>query len=340
MAIREGNKTAMTHPETALEPDLPIIDPHHHLYDRPHLHYMFKELLADTQAGHDIRATVYIETTAMKRASGPESLRPVGETEFANGVAAMSASGRYGVVRICSGIVGFADLSLGAGVADVLAAHVAAGGGRFRGIRQAAYWDEDETILAFVQRRAPKGLLGQTQFREGFAELQRFGLSFDALIWHTQIPELVDLARAFPETPIVLNHMASPLGVGRHAGRRKEVFADWSRDMTELARCGNVTVKLGGLGMPLAGFDFHERTGGGSSDDLAAAWAPYIETCIQAFGPTRCMFESNFPVDRPSCSYVTLWNSFKKLSSSYTAQERAALFHDTAAYVYRLESGS
>ena len=326
--------------ESALEPDLPIIDPHHHLYDRPNTHYMFRELLADTQAGHNIRATVYIETTAMSRASGPQTLRPVGETEFVNGVAAMSASGRYGDARLCAGIVGHADLTLGAGVAEVLAAHAIAGGGRFRGIRQPAYWDEDETILAFVQRRAPKDLLAQKRFREGFAELQPAGLSFDALIWHTQVTGLVDLARAFPQTSIVVNHMASPLGVGRHAGRRNEVFATWSRDMTELARCDNVTVKLGGLGMTLAGFDFHKHPGGGHSDALATAWAPYIETCIQAFGPARCMFESNFPVDRASASYVALWNSFKTLSRSYSPQERADLFHDTAARVYRLQLGA
>ena len=326
----------MTEAETILEPALPIIDPHHHLYDRPNMRYMFQELLADTQAGHNIRATVYIETTAMARASGPDRLKPVGETEFVNGVAAMSASGGYGDVRLCSGIVGHADLTLGSSVADVLAAHVAAGGGRFRGIRQAAYWDDDETILAFVKRRAPKHLLAEPNFREGFAELRGAELSFDALIWHTQIAELVDLARAFPDTSIILNHMASPLGVGRHAGRRHEVFNAWSRDLTELASCGNVTVKLGGLGMTLAGFDFHQRPGGGNSDELAAAWAPYVDTCIQAFGPARCMFESNFPVDRASCSYVAVWNSFKKLSRPYSAQERADLFHDTAARAYHL----
>ena len=329
----------MIEDETALEPTIPIIDPHHHLYDRPAMQYMFKELLADTQAGHNVRATVYIETTAMARASGPEPLRPIGETEFVNGIAAMSASGRYGAVRLCCGIVGHADLTLGGQVADVLAAHIAAGGGRFRGIRQAAYWDDDETILAFVKRRAPKHLLAQPKFREGFAELQPAGLSFDALIWHTQIGELVELARAFPETAIVLNHMASPLGVGRHAGRRHEVFAEWSRDITELAHCGNVTVKLGGLGMTLVGFDFHQRPGGGSSDELAAAWTPYIDTCIQAFGPARCMFESNFPVDRASCSYVAMWNSFKKMSRSYSPSERVDLFHNAAARVYRLNTG-
>ena len=329
----------MTEPEAALEPGIPIIDPHHHLYDRPNLRYLFEELRADTQAGHDIRATVYIETTAMQRAGGPDALRPVGETEFANGVAAMSASGGYGAVRICAGIVGHADLSLGAAVQDLLAAHLAAGGGRFRGIRQPAYWDGDETILAFVKRRAPKDLLDQPRFREGFAELQRFGMSFDALVWHTQLTALADLARAFPATSIVLNHMGSPLGVGRYAGRRADVFAAWSRDIAALARCGNVTVKLGGMGMALAGFDFHQRPGSGGSDALAVAWAPYVETCIQAFGPDRCMFESNFPVDRDSASYVAIWNSFKKMSRGYSAAERAALFHDTAARVYRIGAG-
>jgi predicted TIM-barrel fold metal-dependent hydrolase len=324
--------------EDALEPDLPIIDPHHHFYDRPQIHYMFEELLADTKRGHNIRKTVYIETTAMSRACGPEALRPVGETEFVNGAAAMSASGLYGEVRLCAGIVGYADLALGERVGEALAAHIAAGGGRFRGIRQAAYWDSDETILKFVRRRPPQGLLCDPSFRDGFAQLHKHGLSFDALLWHNQLPDLIDLARAHPETPIVLNHMASPLGVGRYAGRRAEVFEAWRRDMRVLATCGNVTVKLGGFGMDLAGFDFVKRPGTATSDELAEAWGPYVETCIEAFGPARCMFESNFPVDRATCGYGVLWNSFKKISRQYNEQERAELFYGTAARVYRLTS--
>jgi L-fuconolactonase len=330
------NATRAGYKEAALEPAMPIIDPHHHLYDRPKVRYMFEDLLADTQAGHNIRKTVYIETTAWPRAEGPGPMKPVGETEFVNGVAAMSASGRYGEVRICAGIVGHADLALGTTVDEVLAAHVAAGGGRFRGIRHAAYWDADESVRAHVNRRAPEGLLRQPKFREGIAALGRHGLCFDALIWHTQIADLVDLARAQPGVSIVLNHVASPLGVGPYAGRREEVMAVWRRDMKVLATCANVSVKLGGLGMEICGFDLHARPGGASSDDLVAAWTPYIEPCIQEFGPDRCMFESNFPVDRFSCDYVTLWNAFKKISRGYDAASRAALFHDTAARVYRL----
>ncbi len=322
--------------EPALEPALPIIDPHHHLYDRPNLHYMFEELLADTQCGHNIRKTVYIETTAMSRADGPEPLRPVGETEFVNGVAARSASGLYGEVRLCAGITGFADLALGARVGEVLAAHVAAGGGRFRGIRHPAYWDSDETIFKFVRRKSREKLLLDARFREGFAELHKHGLSFEAIIWHPQLPELTDLARAFPETSIVLNHMGSPLNVGRFTGKRTEVFEQWHHDMRALAACENVSVKLGGFGMDVAGFPFLQRPGTASSDELAAAWKPYVETCIELWGPTRCMFESNFPVDRATCGYGVIWNTFKKISAQYSPAERTDLFHDTAARVYRL----
>jgi L-fuconolactonase len=322
--------------EAAIEPDLPIIDPHHHLYDRPTIHYLFEELLADTQAGHNIRKTVYIETTAMSRAHGPAPMRPVGETEFANGIAARSASGLYGEVRLCAGIVGYTDLALGARVAEVLAAHIAHGGGRFRGIRQAAYWDSDESVFKYVRRRPPEKLLLAPQFREGFAELHKQGLSFDALVWHPQLPELTDLARAFPETSIILNHVGSPLLVGSYAGKQAEVFEQWRRAMRTLATCDNVTVKLGGFGMESAGFPFAEHPGTATSDELAAAWKPYVETCIELWGPERCMFESNFPVDRATCGYGLIWNAFKKISAQYTPGQRAALFHDTAARIYRL----
>ncbi len=239
-------------------------------------------------------------------------------------------------MRLCAGIIGFADLALGARVGEVLAAHIAAGGGRFRGIRQAAYWDSDEAIFKFVRRKPPEKLLLDARFREGFAELHKHGLSFDAIIWHPQLPDLIDLARAFPQTAIVLNHMASPLNVGRFAGKQAEVFEHWRRDMRTLAACENVTVKLGGFGMEAAGFAFAQRPGTASSDELAAAWKPYVETCIAFWGSDRCMFESNFPVDRATCSYGVLWNTFKKIAAQYDPSQRAALFHDTAARVYRL----
>ena len=322
--------------EEILEPGLPICDPHHHLWDFPTSRYLLPELLADTGSGHNIVSTVFVECTAFYREDGPELLRFVGETEFVNGVAAMSASGRYGAVRACTGIVGRADLTRGAAVEEELAAHVAAGNGRFRGIRHASAHDPSPQVAEGHTRPGP-GLLGRVDFREGFARLQQFGLSFDAWLFHPQIVELTALARAFPEQPIVLDHVGGPLGIGPYAGHRTEVFAAWRPAILELARCPNVTVKLGGLGMKVTGFGFHDHPAPPSSRELAEAWRPYVETCIEAFGPNRCMFESNFPVDRPSGPYALLWNAFKRLAAGASADEKAMLFHDTAARFYRLQ---
>lgn len=322
--------------EPALEPDLPIVDPHHHFYDKPGVRYFFADLLDDIASGHDIRATVYMEARTMYRADGPPELRCVGETEFVNGMAAMGASGLYGRCRVAAGIIGFADLRRGAAAGAVLDAHSAAGNGRFRGIRQISAWHEDPTANASISA-APPGLLADPDFRRGFAELAPRGLSFDAWLYHTQLGELLALARAFPETAIILNHVGGAIGIGPFAGRRDEVFRDWSAAMRALAACPNVTVKLGGLGMRLFGFDVHLGRLPPSSETLASAWRPYIETCIEAFGPERAMFESNFPVDKGSCSYGNLWNAFKRIASSASANDKRALFHDTAARVYRLD---
>lgn len=321
--------------EDILEPDLPICDPHHHLWDFPRHRYLLPDLLADTGSGHDIRSTVFIECTAFYRADGPEAIRPVGETEFVNGVAAMSASGRYGPTRACAGIVGLADLSLGARVDEVLSAHVAAGNGRFRGIRHAAGWDPSDAVHN-SHTDPPPGLFRDRTFREGFARLKAHGLSFEAWLYHPQLGDVADLARAFPDHAIVLNHVGGPLGVGPYAGRRDEVFALWREGIREIAACPNVYVKLGGLGMKICGFDFHKRQEPPGSLELAEAWRPYVETCIEAFGPSRSMFESNFPVDKTSCSYHVLWNAFKRLAVGASADEKASLFHDTAARFYRL----
>jgi len=322
--------------EPILEPDLPIVDPHHHLWDRPGWRYMFDELLADTNSGHNIVATVYVQARAMYRAAGPQELQPVGETEFINGVAAMSASGIYGKTRHCAGIVGHADLTLGSRVEPVLAAHVRAGGDRFRGIRHISAWDADAAIRNPAYS-PPQGLLGDKTFREGFAVLDRLGLSFDAWLYHPQIDELAELARAFPETKIVLNHVGGPIGIGAYAGRHKEVFSVWRASVKALGACLNVCVKLGGLGMRMGGFGFHEQPEPPSSETLAAAWRPYIETCIEAFGAARCMFESNFPVDKGSYSYPVFWNACKLLARGATAPEKADLFAGTAARFYRLD---
>jgi len=322
--------------EEIIEPDLPIVDPHHHLVERPETgRYLLPELLADTSDGHNITATVYLEWLSMYRAQGPVELRPVGEVEFANGVAAMAASGTYGRTQICAGIVGYADLTLGAPVEKVLQAMIQAGGGRFRGIRFITASHPEQAAWGSAVIR-PEGLLMNPKLREGFARLAPLGLSFDAWMYYTQLSELVDLARAFPGTQIVLDHVGGAIGLGPHAGKRDEVFVAWSRQLHELATCPNVSVKLGGLGMRMFGFTHHLGELPPSSEELAAAWRPYIETCIAAFGPERAMFESNFPVDKGSCSYRVLWNAFKRIAGGCSAAERAALFAGTATKLYRL----
>ncbi|MBV8594312.1 MAG: amidohydrolase family protein [Caulobacteraceae bacterium] len=342
-------------PEPILEPDLPIVDPHHHLWDRrallakapPPVHnferilrlaprYLLDELLVDVASGHKVIATVYMECGAMYRAEGPPEMRPVGETEFVNGVAAMSASGVYGPVRVCAGIVGHVDLTIGDAAAAVLEAQVAAAPARFRGIRLSASSDPDTGVLGSLVRR-PVGLYLDSRFREGFAHLAPLGLSFDAWMLEPQLPDLIDLADAFPETTIILDHVGTPLGIAGYAGRREERFPLWRANIRELGRRPNVHIKLGGLAMPFAGFPSFMSDPPATSETLAAEWRPYIETCIEAFGPARSMFESNFPVDLGSCSYAVLWNAFKRLATGYSDADKADLFAETAKRVYRLD---
>ena len=322
--------------EPILEPALPIVDPHHHLWDRPGWRYLLDELLADIGSGHNIIATVFVQARAMVRATGPVEMRPVGETEFVNGVAAMSASGVYGKTKVCAGIVGHADLTLGGRVEPVLAALMRAGGDRFRGIRHITAWDGDESVRNPAYS-PPPNLLADKAFREGFAVLGRLGLSFDAWLYHPQIKELADLARAFPEAKIVLNHVGGPIGIGAYAGKREEVFAAWAAGVKALAACQNACVKIGGLGMRMGGFGFHEAAQPPSSETLAAAWRPYVETCIEAFGPSRCMFESNFPVDKGSYIYPVFWNACKLLAKGASDAEKAHLFAGVATRFYRLD---
>ena len=321
--------------EEIIDPGLPIIDPHHHLWDRDGWRYMPHDLLADVGSGHSIIATVFVQARAFHKADGPEAMRPIGETEFVNGAAAMGASGLYGPGRICAGIVGHADLRLGDGVTKVLEAHVRAGGDRFRGIRHIVAWDNDPLLLN-PGNPAPAGLLADTKFREGFARLAPMDMTFEGWLYHPQIPELTDLARAFPGTQIVLNHVGGPIGIGRFAGKHAEVFPGWAASIKELAACPNVSVKLGGLGMRVNGFGFETQAKPPGSDALAAAWKPYIETCIEAFGTGRSMFESNFPVDKGSYSYPVFWNACKKLAAGASASEKADLFVGTASRFYRL----
>jgi L-fuconolactonase len=320
--------------EEIVEPDLPICDPHHHLWDNPQSRYLLDELLADIRSGHNVVSTVFVECAAMYRADGPEALRPVGETEFVNGIAAICASGRYDPLRACAGIVSFADLLLGERVGEVLDLHTARSD-RFRGIRHAAGWDADERVRN-SHTNPPRGLLRIPEFRTGARELARRGLVFEAWLYHPQIAELTDLARALPELTIVFDHFGGPLGIGPYAGRREEIFETWRRDVAELARCPNVVAKLGGLVMPINGFEFHKRERPATSDEIVAATSRYYRHAIDSFGAERCMFESNFPVDKQSCSYPVLWNAFKKMVSDASSHEKRQLFHDTACRVYRI----
>ena len=321
--------------ETVLEPGLPIVDPHHHLWDRPGWRYMLDDLLADTNSGHNLVATVFVQCRAFHRASGPADMQPIGETEFANGIAAMSASGLYGKTKICAGIVSHADMLLGAKAEAVLAAHVAAGNGRFRGIRHITAWDADESLMnpAYAP---PKGVMADATFREGVKTLGRMGLTFDAWLYHTQIDELTALAKACPGTNIVLDHVGGPLAIGPYAGKRDAIFPAWAAAMKALAACPNVFVKVGGMGMRINGFGFEEKSEPPSSETLTAAWKPYVDTCVSAFGASRCMFESNFPVDKGSYGYPVFWNACKLLAKSASAGEKADLFAGTANRFYKL----
>ena len=325
--------------EDALEPDLPICDPHHHLWDRQPARvaprYLLDEIVEDASAGHHVVSTVFIECGAMFKREGPAPLRPVGETEFVNGVAAMSASGRYGTTRVAAAIIGTVDLKLGAAAGDVLDAHIAAGGGRFRGIRRACAWDPDPGVPNHRTEPGPR-LFFDESFRAGFAQLAPRALTFEAWCYHRQIPDVTALARAFPDTTIILDHFGGPLGIGPYAGKAKDVFAEWRTSIAELARCPNVVAKLGGINMEMNGFGWHERAKPPSSQELLDATRHYYDVTIEKFGADRCMFESNFPVDKASCSYTVLWNAFKHIASACSAPEKAKLFHDTAARVYRI----
>ena len=272
---------ARQHREAIIEPELPIIDPHHHLWDRLNYRYLFPELLADVGSGHNIRSTCYEQVREMYRAAGPEELKSLGETEFVSGVAAMSESGRYGPTRCIAGIIGFVDLQLGSRAKGVLEQHVAVSNGRLRGIRNGSTWSDDPTLKTFTAG-APKGLLPDKSFREGFAALAPLGLAFDGWMFQTQLDDLVDLARAFPQTTIVLNHVGGPLAIGPYAGKREEAFTEWRNRIRKIAALPNTYVKLGGLGMKMIGFTFYENPEPPSSQDLEKAWRPYIETCIEA----------------------------------------------------------
>jgi L-fuconolactonase len=321
--------------EPILDPELPIIDTHHHFWDRPDHRYLLDDLLADLNTGHNIVATVFLECRSMYRAEGAQEMRPVGETEFVNGIAAMSASGGYGSTRVADGIVGYADLTLGDRVEPILEAHIRAGGGRFRGVRHSAGWDASDAIGNSRPDMAPH-LYDRADFRAGFTRLAAMGLSFDAWLYHPQLPDVVSLARAFPGATIIMGHTGGVLGYGPYAGKQDDVFPLWKQSMTELASCPNVVVKLGGMMRRLAAFDYRTAAAPPSSEELAGYWRPYMQTSIELFGANRCTFESNFPVEKVGTGYAALWNAFKRIAASASPDEKHALFSGTARRVYRL----
>jgi L-fuconolactonase len=319
--------------EPALEPELPICDPHHHLWEHPGSVYLAADFLGEL-GGHRLTHSVFVECLQHYRSAGPEALRPVGETEWIDALAA-ATDAVDGGPRLAAGIVAFADLSLGAAVGGVLDAQLAASR-RVRAVRYATAWDGSDQVRP-VHTHPPQGLMGSEEFRRGFAELVRRDLAFDAWLYPAQFGELAALATAFPTARIVLDHMGGPLGVGPYAGRRQHVLDAWRAGLAEVASCPNVSIKLGGRTMTSAGFGWHKRPAPPGSEELATAFRPYFDACIGLFGPARCMLESNFPMDRASCSYAVLWNAFKRATAAYSPGERAALLRHTAMTFYRLD---
>ncbi|OZB17124.1 MAG: amidohydrolase [Hyphomonas sp. 34-62-18] len=318
--------------EDVIDPAREIVDPHHHLWPKPHLSYDLEELWSDTEDGHNVTATVFMECGSAYRKDGPEHLRPVGETEFVT--AASERAAKSPEKAQIAAIIAHADLRRD-DLDEILDAHEAAAKGRFRGIRHAGACDPNPEALS-IAGRAPRGLYADPHFRRGLARLGERGLTYDTWNYHHQIRDFTALARAVPGTVMILDHFGTPLGVGEYAGKRNEIFARWKDDIAELAECPNVFAKLGGMAMPDNGFGWNTREVPPSSDEFVEAQAPWYHHAIACFGPERCMFESNFPVDRLSISYRTLWNGLKKIAADYPETAKAALFSGTARKVYKL----
>ncbi|ETF01512.1 amidohydrolase [Advenella kashmirensis W13003] len=323
--------------EETLWPELRIIDPHHHLWDRPGSRYLLDELNADMNCGHNVVATVFVQSRSMYSQDSEESFRPVGEVEFANGVAACFASGLYGKARGCAGIVAGADLTLGSQLHDVIGKMRQVAGERLKGIRNSTAWHQSPEVRS-NPILPPADLLTDPRFITGVRSLQEYGLSLDVWAYHTQLPEVFDLAATCPQVSIIIDHLGGPLGVGPYAGARDDVFREWKKGMHKLAGLPNITVKIGGFGLKVLGYQYFELELPPSSAQLAADWRPYVETLIELFGAARCMFEGNFPVDKGMYSYHAMWNAFKRISQSCSSDEIADLFYGTANRIYHLGS--
>ncbi|MDZ7914886.1 MAG: amidohydrolase family protein [Rhodococcus sp. (in: high G+C Gram-positive bacteria)] len=336
--------------EEPLHAALPIIDSHHHLFDKApaalagamgrstFLIDEYEEYVdgpGDGTGGHNVVATVVVEALGMDGAIGPESSRWVNATAFVSGQAAMAATGRYHGIQLAAGIVGSADLRAGAQISDVLEEHIAVGNHRFRGIRQDALWDADPTVLRGFFGNPPH-LYSDADFRKGFAQLATLGLSFDAFVLAPQLADVADLARAFPDTAIVLNHLGNPVGIGAHRGRLAEEFPQWRSDIADISRCDNVMVKMGGLGSFLSGSPHFRADPPADCAALAREWRPYAEQAIELFGAERVMFESNAPTDRTG-AFSTICNAYKTICSGCSDSELTAIFAGTAKQFYRLD---
>ncbi len=320
--------------EPAIDPDREIVDPHHHLWpDGGALPYGVDDLVADTTAGHNIVETVFIECHAAYRADGPRELRSIGETEFV-AASAEDLAQRHPDAPPITGIVANVDLTLD-GLDDVLDAHRGAAGGRLRGVRDALSRAREPEVHT-IAGAAAEGKFEDPAFRRGVARLGERGLIYDSWHYHYQNNEFLELARAVPDTTMILDHFGSPVAIGSDAGRLDAIFEVWCDDIVAIAACPNTVAKLGGLAMPDNGFGFHEAAAPPTSDEFLAVQRRWYEHAIDCFGPERCMFESNFPVDRFSLSYGVYWNAMKKLAEPFSGDEKTAMFAGTAQRVYSL----
>ncbi len=325
--------------EEIVDAERPIIDPHHHLWsDKDEASdYEIEHLWSDMAKGHKVIGTVFVECSTNYRKEGPKELWPVGETEYVINQAKKSRDASTSAQAPILGIVSHANLKLGEAVIEVIEAHREAAGGLLRGIRHSvAYYPHPPAVARYTGRI--RHLLLDAQFRRGFAQLASAGLSFDAWLTHEQIPELTDIARAFPDTTIICDHFGGPMGIGEYAGKQLEIFPQWQKNIAELATCKNVVAKLGGLAMPINGWGWDQRATPATSDEIVDAHSAYYLHTIDCFGPSRCMFESNFPVDRLSVSYNVLWNAFKKIAHPFSADEQHAMFMATAQRIYNLQA--